>query len=289
MGMIATAFVVYHGLILLVWNLPHKHGGKDFYRQFSKYAQSARYFRGTGNVQSWSMFAPNPNRTNAFVRVLVIDQSDEVWDMDQDIYRKGRYPYLWYDRLGKVNRRIDGKKGYQTAYGAYICREWEKTHAVLPKEVRFVRRSTRIPTPWDTSVRKGPLGLRYEPWDLPVRQSEQERIRCARVKHGQLSPELRTRYGMEPAPEGHFRDVNISTWWDRREREKKREARSAARAKLPGAKAPGGEPSRSSIDQAKARAPRPKPVRGAPSASEGATTAADRKPTPVADEASVTN
>jgi hypothetical protein len=244
MSLVVTVFFAYHVLVLLAWNLPHKHAGKEFYRQLSKYTQAARYFRGTGNVQSWSMFAPNPNRTNAFVRVLVIDESDEVWDMDQDIYRKNRYPYLWYDRLGKVNRRIDGKKGYQNAYGAYICREWERVHGSLPKEVRFVRRSTRIPTPWDSSVRKGPLGLRYEPWDLPVRQSEQERIRCARVKHGQLSPTLRARHGMAPAPAGHFRDVNISTWWDKLERKKKREAREAARTKLPGETNPrvGGSP-----------------------------------------------
>ncbi|MGB1701178.1 MAG: hypothetical protein ACPHRO_14565, partial [Nannocystaceae bacterium] len=112
-AVVTTLFVAYHGLALLSWNLPHKHAGKDFYRQLSKMMQTARYFRGTGNVQSWSMFAPNPNRTNAFVRVLVIDERDEVWDMDHDIYKKNRYPYLWYDRMGKVNRRIDGKKGYQ--------------------------------------------------------------------------------------------------------------------------------------------------------------------------------
>lgn len=239
---VATVFVAYHGLALLAWNLPHKHAGKTFYQQYAKWTQVARYFRGTGNVQSWAMFAPNPNRTNAFVRVLVIDDKDEVWDMDQDIYGKNRYPYLWYDRMGKINRRIDGKKGYQKAYGAYICREWERAHGVLPKEVRFVRRSSRIPSPWDASVRPGPLGLRYEPWDLPTRQSEQERIRCKAVNHGQLSPALRARAGMDPAPEGHFKPVKHSTWWTKAERKREAEARKVAReARQATAKSPTSE------------------------------------------------
>ena len=63
-------------------------------------------------------FAPNPNRTNVFIRVLVEDEQGEIWDMKHDMYREDRYPYFFYARQGKINRRIDDKKGYQRDYAA---------------------------------------------------------------------------------------------------------------------------------------------------------------------------
>ena len=58
------------------------------------------------NTQSWAMFAPNPHRSNVFMKVMVKDEAGEIWDLKHDIYGKREYPYLWYDRMGKINRRL---------------------------------------------------------------------------------------------------------------------------------------------------------------------------------------
>jgi hypothetical protein len=132
---------------------------------------------------------------------------------------------MFYDRMGKINRRIDGKKSYQRIYGAWVCREWEREHGEIPDHVQFVKRFTRVPSPRE-AVR---MGWGWNPWELPSKQVEQEKIDCARTVHGQLPPRLRERYGMEPAEEGHFRDVRTPTWYTRIEQEKLREERQAER------------------------------------------------------------
>jgi len=230
---IGSLLFAYHALVLITWNTPRKAVGKNFHAQVMKYTQGRKYFRATGSTQSWSMFAPNPNRMNNFVRVFVRTEDDELWDMDHDIYGKNRYPYLWYDRMGKINRRINGKAGYQRVYGAWVCRQWEREHGVLPKEVMFVRKAYRIPEPWDNEHRTGPLHLAYWPWDMPTTEVRQETIECARAEHGQNPDRLRERYGLDPAPEGFVREPRLVTWWVRKEREAEAERRKAeARERL---------------------------------------------------------
>jgi hypothetical protein len=69
------------------------------------------------------MFAPNPPLLNTFTRVLVEDRTGQVSDLRHDIYGRRRYPYLFHDRMGKVNRRlIEQKKEYETPYAAWVCR-----------------------------------------------------------------------------------------------------------------------------------------------------------------------
>ncbi len=116
--LVVSLFIAYHGTILLVHNLPGKGLAKGVQkklnqepklwpwkdRQFGLHA--GHYWRATGNTQSWAMFAPNPHRSNIFMRVMVKDKDGEVWDLKHDIYGKRTYPYLWYDRMGKINRRI---------------------------------------------------------------------------------------------------------------------------------------------------------------------------------------
>jgi hypothetical protein len=127
--------------------------------------------------------------------------------------------------MGKINRRIDGKKSYQRIYGAWVCREWEAEHGDLPDHVQFVKRYTRVPQPRD-ALR---MGWGWNPWELPSKQVEQEKIDCKRTVHAQLPPRLRERYGMEPADESHFRPVRIPTWHTRLEQEQLRLQRQAER------------------------------------------------------------
>lgn len=225
---VASVFVMFHVTVLLVWNAPGKGLAKDFHKTFLQEVKGYEYFKGTRNTQSWAMFAPNPNRTNAFVRVLVEAQDGQLWDFEQDIWEVNRYPYLWYDRRGKVNRRIDGKKHYQRIYGAWVCREWERTKGELPKSVSFQRAWTRVPHPKEVLE----YGGRWDQWN-PARVTEtaQETITCKTVVHGQLPNELRLRYGMDVIDEEEgFRPARIRTWWDKLEAERERAEREAARA-----------------------------------------------------------
>ncbi len=146
---------------------------------------------------------------------------------------KDRHPYVFYDRMGKINRRINDKKGYQRIYGAWVCRAWEKEHGELPREVRFVRKWTKVPEP-DKVPSKATEGRRfgYNPWKLPSKEDQQSTINCARTPHAQLPPSLRERFGMDPAPEDHFRGIQLDTWYTKAEREREREERARERDRL---------------------------------------------------------
>lgn len=232
---VVSLFVLYHASVLLIWNTPGKGLMKTFHSSFLKQVKGNEYFRGTRNSQSWAMFAPNPTRINAFVHVYVEDQDGEIWDFEQDIWEDNRYPYIWYDRRGKINRRIDGKKNYQRIYGAWVCREWERTHGGEPaRSVSFVRRSTRVPHSIEVIEKGG-----WNQWQAPFKLTEQETIRCKSVTHGQLSNELRERYGLPPLEdEKLFQDVRMRTWWDKAEAERARLEREAQRAAATGQPAP---------------------------------------------------
>lgn len=229
----SSLFIVYHLFVLIVWNTPGKAIAKDWRKDVFDMTQGPEYFRGTSNGQSWAMFAPNPNRTNTFMRVLVEDQEGQIWDLEHDIWGKDRHPYVFYDRMGKINRRINKKKGYQRVYGAWVCREWEFEHGELPKEVRFIRKWTTVPEPHKVPAQAAE-GRRfgYDPWKLPAKEDQQNVIKCANTPHGQLPPALRERHGLEPAEEGHFREVRVDTWYTKAEREREREERARERDKL---------------------------------------------------------
>jgi hypothetical protein len=220
--LVVSVFVLYHASVLLVWNLPAKGLSKSFNSSFLSQTKGKEYFGGTRLGQSWAMFAPDPNRTNNFVHVYVEDLEGELWDFEQDIWEEDRYPYLWYSRMGKINRRIDGKKNLQRQYGAWVCREWERQNQGQPaKSVRFVRRVTRVPKSLEVIENGG-----WDQWQAPSERTEQETINCKTVHHGQLPNELRVRYGFEErTPEQEervFRDVTLRTWWDKLEEERKR-------------------------------------------------------------------
>jgi len=237
-----SVFVLYHTAVLLVWNTPGTGLAKEFHSGFLKQVRGYEYFQGTRNTQSWAMFAPNPNRTNVFVRVFVEDAEGEVWDFNQDIWEQDRYPYIWYSRRGKINRRIDNNKSFQRIYGAWVCREWERSHAgEAPKSVQFVRRMTRVPAA-ETVIAAGG----WDQWAADAKQVEQETVTCKTAVHGTLPNELRERYGLELMDDttagretaGRRPPKLVShTWWDKQEAERKR-AEKAAKRDAPPASAP---------------------------------------------------
>lgn len=223
--LLVSIFVAYQTSTLLVWNTPSKGLAKTFHKEFLDGVYGYKYFNAARLNQSWAMFAPNPNRTNTFVRVFVEDQEGELWDYRQDIWGIDRYPYLWYDRGGKINRRINGKKHYQRIYGTWVCRDWERNHEGEPaKSVTFVRRYTKVPH-WNVVIKQGG----WDQWKAPFKQKEQETITCKTTVHAQLPERLYDRYGieMDEDDEKRFRPVKQRTWWDKAEAERKKDERKA--------------------------------------------------------------
>jgi hypothetical protein len=220
---VVSLFIAYHAAVLLVWNLPSKGLVQQFHKATLETLEGFKYFNGTRNNQSWAMFAPNPNRSNTFIMVYVEDLDGNTWNLGQDIWGDERYPYVFYDRRGKINRRIDGKKHFQRIYGAWACREWERQHDGVPaKSVSFVKRYTRVPAPREV-IRAGG----WDPWGPHYKQKEQETINCKTTLDAQLPNELRVRYGLPEVDEKLIRRTENRTWVDTREAERKRAEREA--------------------------------------------------------------
>ena len=222
---VVSIAVAYHASTLLVHNLPAGGFSRGLHSFFNRYLASSKYFRVTGLAQSWAMFAPNPHRTNMFMRVLLV-KDGEIWDLAHDVYGRRTYPYMFYDRMGKINRRIIEAPGYRRHYAAWVCRDWEMTHGgEAPDEVRFVRLWTRVPPP-----EKVYRFMYYDPMDLHLHTAEEESFECATLLNGQLPNELRERFGFEPRPEEEIRDVSIRTWWDQLESRRQAAEQSASGA-----------------------------------------------------------
>jgi hypothetical protein len=246
-GMVLVSlFVAYHATVLLVHNLPNKGLSKNLHKWFNdphevellgktrKPSLAMRtYMRATGNTQSWAMFAPNPHRSNTFMKVMVKDAEGEVWDMQHDIYGRRRYPYLFYDRMGKINRRIIEQKGYRRHYAAWVCREWERTHEGEPAdEIQFVKMWTRVPPPQKLihEAQGNPLKMGYDPMELELFQRKEDGVRCRTLQHGQLPNYLRERYGLPLLEdESTFKKIRQRTWWDKKQTKERIEAAKAGR------------------------------------------------------------
>jgi len=223
MQLIATVFILYHGVILLVHNLPSKGLAKGAQKVLDQKLDANTYWQASGNTQSWAMFAPNPHRSNVFMKVMVKDKEGEIWDLKHDIYGKREYPYLWYDRMGKINRRLIDQKGYRRHYAAWVCREWEKDHGgEAAEEVQFVKMWTQIPSPQAVFERaQGNIfRMGFDPMQLKLQQREEDIISCATNRQAQLPDYLRERYGLPPAPPRHFKELSVRTWWDQKESER---------------------------------------------------------------------
>jgi hypothetical protein len=220
-----TLVVAYHGLVLLVHNLPSKGLSKELHTLFNEKLQAATYMRATGNTQSWAMFAPNPHRSNMFMKVLAKDKDGEVWDLGHDIYGRRKYPYMFYDRMGKINRRLIEEKGYRRHYAAWVCRDWEMNHGGESlEEIQFIKMWTQVPPPEKVYKHMG-----YDPMKLYLNQREEESIRCSTSYHGQVPDEIRERLGLPEGKSGRFRDVHVRTWWDNAKAKERQAEREAAK------------------------------------------------------------
>jgi hypothetical protein len=208
-----TLFVLYHVLVLLQHTTPSGGLATEFSKSLGERLKAGQYMRAASSVQSWSMFAPNPHRSNMFLQVFVELADGEVVDLEHDMYGRRDYPYIFYDRMGKINRRLIEQDRYQRHYAAWVCREWALGHGgESPVRVKFVKMWTKVPHPSKVIPHGG-----FDPMQLKLTKEHMPSVECATTVHAQLPDEIRARHGLPPLPPGAFRDAIIQTWWDKAE------------------------------------------------------------------------
>ena len=214
-ALLLAVFLTYHLIALFHHLFPRTGLAHRFSRTLDRYTWMEPYIRRATHTQGWKMFAPNPIRLNEFARVYLEDIDGGVWDLKHDIYGRRPYPYLFYDRMGKLNRRLMGKhRRWQTVYAAWVCREAERT-ALLgeqtpPKRVHFVKLWNRIPPPQRAFSTGG-----YDPMRLRIRRVLTGVYDCTTIPDGRLRNRQRTRAGLPVVDDRAFEITPSRTWWER--------------------------------------------------------------------------
>lgn len=233
-----SLYVLYHVVVLLQHTTPSGGLAARFSRTLGESLQAGGYMRATSNVQSWSMFAPNPHRSNMFLQVFVELTDGTVIDLEHDMYGRRQYPYLFYDRMGKINRRLMEQERYQRHYAAWVCRDWALTHdGEMPDRVKFVKMWTKVPHPAKVIPNMG-----FDPMELKLTKEHLASVECRTTQHAQLPDDIRARHGLEPLPPNTFRDVVLQTWWDKQQVQQQTiEKRRKTLPEEPGEAQPPGE------------------------------------------------
>ncbi|NVB43095.1 hypothetical protein G6O69_35055 [Pseudenhygromyxa sp. WMMC2535] len=231
-------FVFLHIAAVAASSIPDKDCTKSF--RSPARAVATPWMHVTQTHQSWNMFAPNPTRTNVFMKVFVTDQQGELWDLytDANSPRNKQEPWFIYDRMGKITRRVTGKgKHYQKWVARYHCRQWALEHdGELPEKVEIIKQWYAIPSP--QKMRKiGP----YTPEEYLAKHGHQKKVytaHCAREADGQPTNELRRRHGLPEVEESKIRAAakpRYDRWTKRNEaasRKRTAAGRKQAKAKL---------------------------------------------------------
>ena len=217
--------LVWHLAAVMTWLLP----AKDCVSSFRGPARQgfAVWLRSTTTDQGWGMFAPNPPRSNVFMKVLVTDADGEVWDLRTDVYAAEQkpIPWIWNTRLRKMNRRIVGGESgpsnwYRKWYARYECRHWAREHrGDAPIKVELVKLWYKIPTPEQTQQR----GY-YVAEELLATNGHEKVIhteRCDNAVMGQLSNVIRARDGLPLLDDDAYKPLHKrkrKAWDSRHER-----------------------------------------------------------------------
>jgi hypothetical protein len=203
---VISCLLIWHIAGVAVWLTPDK----DSLNPWRHPARRVwtKWLTVTQTDQGWGMFAPNPPRSNVFLKVLVTDENGEVFDLKSDVYAPERkpIPWIWNDRMRKMNRRIIGGESgntqwYRKWWARYICRKWALDHdGVGPKHVELVKMWYRMPSPEET-WKHG-----YYNADELLERTGAEKVEhtehCKRTVMGQLPDFIRERHGLPPLDDG---------------------------------------------------------------------------------------
>jgi hypothetical protein len=213
--LLAGGVVAYHLAGLSAWVLPQKYSLETF--RIEAREPFKWWIRTTHTTQSWSMFAPNPPKSNLFLKVLV-HADGEAWDVNTDVYAcfdedstpeicDAVFPMPWlsYTRQRKINRRVAGSEGgggawYQKWHARWYCREWAREHGgAAPDRVDLIKVTYRIPKPEDVAKNGA-----YDPRTRYLEAHQEKKIYTAHCKHtpfGRLDNEQRAQIGLGPDTE----------------------------------------------------------------------------------------
>lgn len=148
------------------------------------------WLRGTGTSQSWRMFAPNPPRSNTFLKTVVVEQDGDRWDLRNNAFHYRPNPWIWNDRMRKMQRRMAGKgKWYLRYWASWQCREWTLKTGEMPYKIDISKIITKIPGP-DAVAKKGP----YHPRKLRPKERHIQDHNCK--GKGEMPLYMKERYGL---------------------------------------------------------------------------------------------
>jgi len=227
-------FVLYHLCAVVSTQLPAKDSWSTFHRDVDTVFR--RWLQNTQTTQGWGMFAPNPPRSNVFLRVTVTDQEGEIYDLNTDVYacfiaqtdaeREGTaeaqataeaiceatypLPWIWYSRQRKMNRRIAGSEGghgswYQKWHARWVCRTWEESHGELPYKVTLYKVVYPMKSP--KQVFRKPYDPRAQ-YNQRGTQKEILVLECKNQVGAQMPNEHRVRHGMPELEDNEIREWN---------------------------------------------------------------------------------
>ncbi len=195
-----VGLLAWHVTAVVVWLVPEHERVAEIRKEARALVRP--WLELTRTTQGWGMFAPNPPRQNVFMQVLVVDDDGTTWDMRSDVYAEERkpIPFVWNDRMRKMNRRIIGGESgggdwYRKWYARWQCRAWALEHdGRVPREVQLVRLSYAIPSPEATRDRGW-----YRPLDRLRSHGKSELVhteRCATAVLGQPLPAVAQRHAV---------------------------------------------------------------------------------------------
>ena len=194
-AVVLSLFIAYHAVTVALHDLPTIGAARALHAALDRPLGIRPYVAVNGNPRGWGLFAPDANQANYFTKVLLEDATGRTRDLQLDVYGRRAYPYLVYDRLGDLNRRVaQGDPGLRPYYAAWVCRDWERSHGGEPaRAVLLVRLWTRIPTPEAAWATGG-----YHPMGLFPNEDQEVRFDCASTAGARLPNDLRRRYGLRP-------------------------------------------------------------------------------------------
>jgi hypothetical protein len=176
------------------------------------------WLSGTATSQSWEMFAPNPPRSNQFMKTVVVEEDGDRWDLRNNAFEDRPNPWIINDRMRKMHRRMVGKgKWYLRYWVNYHCREWALRTGEMPKEVQIWSLVTRIPSPeavnyWQPKKLKGRkdpsgaiTGRPYDPRKLNVKETHVQTHPCG--KDARIPVVMLERWGLPVTDEDRAADA----------------------------------------------------------------------------------
>jgi uncharacterized membrane protein YphA (DoxX/SURF4 family) len=206
---LVTLITIYHLGAVASTEFPEKDSWSTFRVDVDQ--SFKHWLQTTQTTQGWGMFAPNPPRSNQFLRVTVTDADGEIYDLNTDVYAclmpgasqatcDAVYPIPWisYTRQRKINRRIAGSEGghgawYQKWHARWVCRQWELEHGELPRRVELYKVSYPMPSPEDVFLNPYDVKTQY---NAKGNHSKIHTTECKTATEGQLRNEVRVRHGL---------------------------------------------------------------------------------------------